>query len=324
MLGVLDDFRNRMSSVLCKCINKPVILFGYGYSGRFVGWYAEYYHSIKPVYIVSEDMRDGMPYEFQLFKKSIFDFNYGITNQCIVLMCTDNDEANEEFLEKHGYEKNVTYYNMNEVIYGENYDRKASGINVQFLRYLEKEYKCDLVNKVVVNDFSRRINGMHPFIGFSPKELFPILDKCHCIPGEKDGVFDFGCGKGGALLSFLDYGFNHAGGVEYAENIYSICQSNLKNLGLKAELFLADAREIKEELDKYNWFYMFDPFASQIVETVIDNICESLYRKPRRIKLIYINPKANVYIGNKKELILVNQFDIATRQRVVNVYQSIC
>lgn len=102
------------------------------------------------------------------------------------------------------------------------------------------------------------------------KEIFTILDHCHCIPKEKDAIFDYGCGKGGALVSFLDYGFEKVGGIEFEPKIYSVLKENMDKLGLqhKAELLYGDAGELSEQLDKYNWFYFYNPFDEVVLKNV--------------------------------------------------------
>lgn len=195
------------------------------------------------------------------------------------------------------------------------------------MRYLEKMHGYDIVDPIQVKDFTNSMDGMRPCVNLSPKEIFPILDKCHCIPQKNDAIFDFGCGKGSALFSFLDYGFSQVGGVEYADNVYEILTSNAEKLcnelnDKKMNCYHGDAALVKEELDEYNWFYLFDPFGRDVFEKVINNICESFNRRPRKIWIINILPKYHDVIEKTGRFVLINQFEIMTRQRVVNIYVS--
>lgn len=232
MLKVLDEFRDKLDAVMHQCMDKRIVIYGYGYSGRFVAWYAEYYHSLKPDYIITEEYSNTIPYELPLFRSSLFDFNYKDVKDAVVWLCTAETKEIRGLLELHGYVKNKTYFDMNEAIYGKNYNCAMADTNVQFMRYLEKMYNCDVVNPIAVDDFTNSIDGMHACVNMSPKELFPILDKCHCVPQSDDAIFDFGCGKGSAMITFLDYGFQKVGGVEYADNVYDILMSNFRNIGL--------------------------------------------------------------------------------------------
>lgn len=290
-----------------------------------MAWYAEYYHSIRPDYLITEEYTNSIPYEYPLFRKSLLDYGYKDVKDAVVWLCTTETEEIRENLIFHGYVKNETYFDMNEVVYGERYERESGDTNVQFMRYLEKMYLCDIVEPIQVENFSAKIAGMRPCVNTSPKEIFPILDKCHCHPQKEDAIFDFGCGKGSAMISFLDYGFSKVGGVEYADNVYEILVSNFKKLGIdpNGELINCihgDAALVRQELDDYNWFYLFDPFSFDVYEKVIDNICESIERSKRRVYLISILPKYHEKIVESGKFVLTNQFDIMTRQRVVNVY----
>lgn len=282
MLEELKEFRDKLDNLMCSCMDKTIVIYGYGYSGRFVAWYADYYHSIKPRYLITEENSSIIPYEYPLFRNSLFEFDY---------------------------------------------NRKGSDTNIQFMRYLEKMHGYDIVDPIQVKDFTNSMDGMRPCVNLSPKEIFPILDKCHCIPQKNDAIFDFGCGKGSALFSFLDYGFSQVGGVEYADNVYEILTSNAEKLcnelnDKKMNCYHGDAALVKEELDEYNWFYLFDPFGRDVFEKVINNICESFNRRPRKIWIINILPKYHDVIEKTGRFVLTNQFEIMTRQRVVNIYVS--
>lgn len=325
MLQVLDEFRNKLDDVMHRCMDKRIVIYGYGYSGRFVAWYAEYYHSLKPDYIITEEYSNTIPYELPLFRASLFDFGYKDVKDAVVWLCTAETEEIRDRLAAHGYIKAQTYFDMNEIVYGEGYDRSTADTNVQFMRFLEQKFQCDLVNSISVNASGHMIEGMHGCINLTPKEIFPILDRCHCIPNEKDAIFDFGCGKGAAMLSFLDYGFSKVGGAEYADHVYEILVSNFRKMGIDpygetVTCIHGDAAKLQKEIDAYNWFYFFDPFEGALFRKVMDNLCESIARKPRKAYIINILPRFHKYIEGTGKFVLTNQFDIMTRQRVVDVF----
>lgn len=326
MLKVFEEFKEKLDEVMYKCMDKRVVLYGYGYSGKFVGWYAEYYHSIRPDYIITEDYSSNIPYEFELYKDSLFDFDYKDVKNSVVWLCLPETEEIGKHLEKAGFKKNIAYFNFGELVYGKNYnDYVNAAADIQFLTYIEHKCDCDFVTRRNVEDFKTTVAGMHPYVALSPKELFPILDKCHIVPNKEDAIFDFGCGKGSALISFLYYGFQKVGGVEYEDDIYSIMIRNFENMQLKQNnkqihCIHDDAANVREELDAYNWFYYFDPFAKDTFAKTIHNICASIRRKPRRIHIISINPHCHQIIKDTGYFILTNQFGIMTKQRVVDIF----
>lgn len=326
MLKIFKEFRDRLDAVIYNCMGRRIVLYGYGYSGKFVGWYAEYYHSVKPDYIITQDMTSNIPYEFELYRESLFEFGYKDVKNAIIWLCVPETEEVRTRLEKHGYVKNRTYFDFCEAIYGENYRESVNGAAaVQPLTYLEHIYGCDFVTRIGTEDFKNAMEGMHPYVTTSPKEILPILERCRCQPRAGDAIFDFGCGKGSAMLTFLDYGFEKVGGVEYESGIYETLISNFEKLELdlhegQIQCIHGDAAQLKKELDAYNWFYFFDPFEENIFEKTVKNITESVKRKPRRVYIINILPRYHQLILDSGMFVLTNQFDIMSRQRVVDVF----
>ena len=152
------------------------------------------------------------------------------------------------------------------------------------------------------------------------------MDRCHCIPKQQDAIFDFGCGKGAALISFLDYGFERVGGVEFEPQIFEICKDNFKKLGLKDEtvqLLQGNAADMDSELDEYNWYYFFQPFDCVIFSSCIKSIIKSYQRKQRKMRIISISPTSHDIITDTGLFRLINQFTIAMRQRCVDIYETI-
>jgi len=342
MLKVLEEFREILDDIMVQAIHKRVLLYGYGYTGRFLKWYAEYYHSIHVDYIVTLDESFSRPYDMELFQNTIFDFGYQDVVDAIVWVAEPMDEALRLFLEERGFIKNRTYFDFYAAVYQQDVSwgksnetdvftrRKSGKRDIQFLEYLEWKYGCNFLQAIEKEGFEVAGDHGSAYRVTTQKEIFPILDRCHIIPGEEDAIFDYGCGKGGAIVSFLDYGFKRVGGVEYEPKIYNILQDNmgklsLKNIGggVKIECIQGDAAKINEQLDRYNWFYFFNPFDDTVFEQCIDAICASLKRRHRKIHVIYNTPFCHKYLEKSGCFRLVNQFTVEMRQRVVNVYENI-
>ncbi len=338
MLNLFDDFRERLDSVMIQAFGKRIVLWGYGYTGRFLEWYAEYYHSIKVDFIITEDWSRGIPYNFPLFRDSLFDFDYADVKDAVVWLTIPESEIITEKLKEHGYIKGKSWFSFLEIVFGEDYictgeqtedifrKRKTGMRDVQFLEWLEYKYGCNFVSAIDSSCFLDTMEGAHSYRVTTQKEIFPILDKCHCIPGKDDGIFDFGCGKGGAMVAFLDYGFSRVGGVEYETKIYEELLSNFQKLNIDLDqhkeisCIHGDAAKLEKELDDYNWFYYFDPFEKSIFEKTMEHICDSLRRKPRRVHIININPKYHHIVKESGFFDLTNQFCVAIRQKVVDVF----
>jgi SAM-dependent methyltransferase len=105
-----------------------------------------------------------------------------------------------------------------------------------------------------------------------------------------DAIVDFGCGKGGILISLSKYPFSKITGVEIAPDLVEIAKTNIRKLNLKnVEIECCDATEFKQ-LNEYNYFYFFDPFPCNVMQDVIDNIEKSIFEYPRKTTIIYLNP----------------------------------
>lgn len=339
MLKVLDEFREKLDRIMLKAMHSRIVLYGYGYAGRFLKWYAEYYHSIKVDYTITLDTSFGRPYDQELFQKDLFSFHYKDVDSAVVWAAEPVSPDLEKFFNQYGYRRNETFFDFYEAIYGDDVTwefetadifskRKAGKKDIQFLEFLEWKYGCNFLQVIPSSDF--KVAGEHgaSFRALTQKEIFPILDKCHCIPTDKDAIFDYGCGKGGAIVSFLDYGFKHAGGVEYEPEIYDILVDNMEKLKLDEdekvlECIQGNAAEVDKPLDKYNWFYFYEPFDEFIFKDCMKAICKSLKRYKRQIHIISVIPSYNQCIKESGQFYLTNQFTIETRQRVVNVFKSI-
>lgn len=337
MLPILEEFRDTLDDIMLKAMHSSVLLYGYeSYTGRFIKWYAEYYHNIKIDYLVSTDMSRGRAYDSEIFRPSVIEFNYKNVRQAVIWVVEPMTDELRNFLEDKGYVDEETYFDFYKAIYGddicgkntENVDifkkKKEGKRDIQFLEWLEWKYDCNFVNRIP-HEFLE-VAGEHGegYGCTTQKEIFPILDHCHCIPKAEDAIFDYGCGKGGGLISFLDYGFLHAGGVEYEPKIYEVLKENIAKLKLedKTELLYGDAGELKEELDGYNWFYFYNPFDEVILKKCVENLADSYNRKKRKIHIIFFSAKDYTFIAETGIFRLTNQFTIDMRQRVVGIFES--
>lgn len=338
MLKILDEFRKTLDDIMLKAIHKRIVLYGYGYTGRFLKWYAKYYHSIEVDYIITTDTSFGRAYDMELFQSSLLEFDYKDVRDAVIWLAEPKDEKIEQLLEQTGYVQNETYFDFYDVVYGKDvswgeadgdvFERRKSGKrDIQFLEWLEWKYECNFLQVITKENFE--VAGEHGagFCTATQKELFPILDRCHIIPGEEDAIFDYGCGKGGAMVSFLDYGFKRVGGVEYEPKIYKLLVNNMDKLGLEKEgkiieCIQGDGAKVNEQLDRYNWFYFYQPFDDSVFRKCVDNICTSLKRCKRKLHIIHIIPLSHKCVEESGCFRLVNQFTIDTRQRAVNIYES--
>lgn len=336
MLKQLCDFREMLDEMMLPALYKRVILYGYeSYTGRFLKWYAKYYHGIEIDYLIDTNMPRGVGHTQIIYTPDLLTIDYKDVKDAIIWLAEPLTEKLKRFFENNGYVNAQTYFDFFEKIYakdimwevsgGDIFVRKKQGRkDIQFLEWLEWKFDCNFVTRIPRENME--VVGEHGF-GYActtQMEIFPILDACHCKPKAEDAIFDFGCGKGGAIVSFLDYGFERAGGVEFEPKVYHVLEDNMEKLGIgeTAEILYGDAAKLRIELDKYNWFYFNAPFDGTIFAPVIQNICESYMRQRRKIYVILKDPNYRSYIENSGIFRLFIQPTIDTRRRVVNVYET--
>lgn len=120
------------------------------------------------------------------------------------------------------------------------------------------------------------------------EDLQRVLSALKIKRGDK--IVDFGCGKGGALITLAAYDFSRITGVEISGEMAAVARKNLERLKIKnVEIVCGDAKEFVE-LDEYNYFYFYNPFPCPVMLEVVENISRSLTRSPRKGTIIYLNP----------------------------------
>ena len=135
---------------------------------------------------------------------------------------------------------------------------------------------------------------------------FSIKQILNNIDINKNDIFiDFGCGKGRILLIASQYKFKKIIGIEFSPELVDIARSNV-SICKDYNSFNIDKIKIIEGdvLDyKYNnnetVFYLYNPFSNIILDQLCDQIMESIRHKPRRVYMIYVNPKFhNIIVAN--------------------------
>ncbi|KIL53035.1 hypothetical protein [Jeotgalibacillus campisalis] len=113
---------------------------------------------------------------------------------------------------------------------------------------------------------------------------------------RKDGLVDYGSGKG-RVPFFLHHQFQlSATGVEVNASLYQEAMENQTNYMKKKKNTVGSvhferclAEEYRVEKDQ-NKFYFFNPFSTQIFIKVVNNISKSAEKNPRTVDLILYYP----------------------------------
>jgi hypothetical protein len=109
---------------------------------------------------------------------------------------------------------------------------------------------------------------------------------------------DFGAGKGRVVLMASTLGFSRTVGVEFSPYLCTIARRNVDSFtrrrrrGCPVEIVECDAVDYALSDDE-TVLFMFNPFDEVVAQAVLRNVEESLWRKPRKMWLIYSNASCN-------------------------------
>lgn len=108
---------------------------------------------------------------------------------------------------------------------------------------------------------------------------------------KQDKIVDYGCGKG-RVDFYLAYSNKcKMIGIEYDNRLYNTALENHKRAisAHRVEFINSCASEFKS-LDDVTCAYFFNPFSVEILKKVINNLCESINKNNREIKLFFYYP----------------------------------
>lgn len=304
-----DEFINRMFYFTN---GKRIVLWGYGLSGLFLQHlFVRTNRRIE--YIVDDSsVNPKIPVMRSCEIEDI------LPETCVVIISEERDEKKEEFLKKRGFREDINYIYARKFLYA-SLNSEDLWKNISYYEYLENKFGVDIVERKFVDKME---SPKKDALNYSPGMGYPLIDVLDNFvfqPG--DAVFDFGCGKGGALLLFQRSGVSKIAGVEYDKPLYNILLDNFRKMGISAENIInGDAALIKNEIDDYNYFFMYNPFEGETFRQVIDNIEESWKRKRRKVTFIYSGPYCHQYVVAHGILRLSKQIYTDYSVRNVNVY----
>ncbi len=282
--------------------HKEIIIWGYYCEmGKFLYDYLK-----KTGYQISIVDKNDADKEIQA-EKTEYLKTKNIAN-IVIFLCMKNTEEPEILLAEIGALKNRHYFDVREVIFGYN-----KGQSLNFIIWMEEKYGC--------NFLETKRNERYECSEYTPSPYLTIKEIVSSLSLKSDdALFDFGMGKGAALVQFYEYGFRSLGGVERDQELCAIAQDNFDRLKIKdIEICCADAREIVE-IDQYNYFY--NPFSGSVFQKVIDNIKDSYERKKRKIRIIYINTVCHDMIIDSGIFKIEKQIETKHWYPMVNIYTT--
>ena len=161
---------------------------------------------------------------------------------------------------------------------------------IMYFRYCKKVAYLELLKIGKGLDYTGRIESLN--------SSFRGYEGCYPIKGllrkmgisVKDRILDIGCGKGLSLYYSSKFGFARIDGIEYSKKLTRIAKHNAKILkDNRIHIYNCDARDFKKYA-QYNYFFINNPFSTEIMEQVVFAIIQSYHVKKRKITVIYQFP----------------------------------
>lgn len=301
------QFFEILSKNLINVKDKNIIIYGCNRGGDFIRWFLKQYYDISIKAFVDR---------WELSKVStilhLWSFYYIYEKKDLIINVTPFNVIEEfndtgEDWSKTSYQNNQIL-NLWEKIYGEKWiNDRENYPQITYYDWLEYNFKgVDILDSI-----KRKFTTGDESHGYFPTDFRIFVDALKdCDINESDAILDIGCGKGSGVISLRAVGFGNIGGVEYTNKIFQKMDLNLNMLGFPhtnyksdektycyeqgIKCYCGDATLMEEELDKYNWFFLFNPFTWNVMSKVLNNICKSIKRVPRKVYIFYAEP-----IGHK-------------------------
>ena len=145
------------------------------------------------------------------------------------------------------------------------------------------------------------VHGQPGRVGYGPT-AWHVLPRALRYVGaaEKDVLVDFGCGKGRVLHQAAKWPLRRVIGVEVSPELADFARGLLvahrgEYRCKDIEVVVSDAA-LYEVPDDLTIAYLYDPFRGEILDTALRNIVASIDRRPRRVWLIHVHPRAGARV----------------------------
>lgn len=302
-----EEFYTLLDCLLKNSTKKNIIIYGCGRGGDFIRWFYETYYHKKIKFMMdrwAESPNDIILHLWALYYT--YDENDLIINTTCYDIPSEFNDTGECWDDVEYTTENIL--NLWSVIYKDPIPN--SKMEITYFDWLEYRNGINLMRTIRRKDTSGKDSH-----GYFPTDFRFFVDglKKYEIDKENDMILDIGSGKGSAVFALKAVGFKKIGAVEYTENIFNVMLLNLKKAQYKSKeldiekcrwtfegeeilCYKGDASLMKEQLDIYNWFFLFNPFSLDVAKKVINNILKSLERRHRKIRILYAEPIAHNYL----------------------------
>jgi len=153
-----------------------------------------------------------------------------------------------------------------------------------------------------------KIHRALPFIG-----LWRLLH--YLNPGKKNALLDVGCGVGRVICLAAQYPLSRVIGIDIDEKCCSLAKQNARNLRrrfARPEIECTDSANYRIP-DCITIIVFYNSFGGDALREMLERVLESYNRSPRRIRLVYANPKEHDLIVSTGRFRETGQFWMSWR-----------
>lgn len=316
-MNILNENRRRLVGEIYDYVQKlvdksirndwKIIIYGFGRGGKFLRHLIQDIDGrVKVTFIIDEKLRYTYDSEPAIYRPSLLD--YIDSSKHMVLSSIKDMKQIQGNLSSYGY------------IIGENLFDVYDAIGDSYVEFLQKKWEgvidFRMVFKENLEELGPECSDHQPFSHSCVDNVFEEIRKLE----DNLSFFDFGCGKGAAILMAYMSGIDKLGGVEIARSIYDQCVLNMKELKIECSLLNEDATQCN--IDEYNCLFFYNPFGQSILKKVLSNIQKSYMNKKRKIYLIYGNPFFHKCVIEDKFFRLYKQIRTDLYDPLLNIYVS--
>lgn len=284
--------------------NQKIVIWGYWKSGKFIRHLIEDCDGRTKISYIIDEKIENFSESPIIYRSSVL--NYISASDTLLLSTIKSVDEIKKLTSEYGYKD------------GDNFFDVYSDIGESYIAYLQKQNDMLDFANVLERDEDAYGAENQEHTPFSFSAVDKVFSEVAAL--EEDlSFFDFGCGKGTALLYAHVYGIRKLGGVELVKKVYDSAMRNLHELGIEADIDNGNAMEC--DIDEYNCFFFYNPFRGKTFEKVIGRIEESFRRMPRNIYLIYGNPFEHKAVVKNGVFSLYKQLIVDLYDPILNIYK---
>ena len=164
--------------------------------------------------------------------------------------------------------------------------------------FFDLRYGIDSSQNVSLDKLNFQITNKTEGVEYGTIAPYFIQKILELVKFDTSDIFvDLGCGKGRVLLIASKFNFKKVIGIEFSPELYLIAQNNIGNCLSNNHFNTEKINLIQKDVLEYVFnhhetvFYLYNPFSNKILIMICDQIKGSLIINPRRIIIIYVNPR---------------------------------